>query len=155
MWHCEVRNFSKCVCGISMKFYMMVQQWTGYIVSTAFFEKQNSFVVIHLMTIITCFKTTKNISKIGKKYFLPNLYSFQKNGLTRCRHFIFLCLCPISARDYRPLGWNFAPRNVIVHTCLRWFPWQRQTVAMKWSVRYFHCVAIQLCNTKAQAKYRK
>ena len=142
MFVSEERNISKCVCRISMKFCMVVRKCIVYILSTAFFEKQKSFVVIRLMVLVTCPKTTKNMRKIGKKLFIPKPESFQKTGLTGCRYFIFLYLCRLSVRYHFTLGWNLFPQNGSVRTCLCWFPWQRQTVAMKWAVLDFQCVAI-------------
>lgn len=134
MFVSEEWNISKCVRWIGMKFCMVIQKWNVYIVSEAIFEKQISFLVIHLIRLGPCSKTTKNMRKIVKNYFYQNQKSFQKSGLTRCRHFKFLCLCQISAHDNFTLSRYLLPENAVVHTCLYSFPWQRQTVAMKWEV---------------------
>ena len=50
-----------------MKFCIVTQKSIAYILSTAFFEKQIGFVVIHFIALVTCSQMTPKHEKNRKK----------------------------------------------------------------------------------------
>ena len=88
-----------------MKFCMVTQKYIFYILSTAFFEKQCGFAVIHFITLMTCFKMTSKHRKNRKKMFYSKVLQLWKNGVDKMYILHFSLFLP-NIGAWQPHSWQ-------------------------------------------------